>query len=297
MGGARGRAARAGAGAGMGAGSSGAAGAELVGLAQRVADAGGAAAARWFRQPALAVEAKGDASPVTLADREAEAAMRAVLAAEAPDHAIYGEEEGSSGGSSEYTWILDPIDGTRSFITGKPLFGTLVALVHRDTPIVGIIDQPVLGERWLGVRGAPSTFNGARVSARECPGGLSSSYLYATTPAMFIGERNAGAFEALKDAVREPLYGCDCYAYGLLASGFCDLVCEADLKPYDYMALVPIIEGAGGRITDWEGQPLSWDESKMGAAGEVLAAGDARVHAEALKVLRGSMTGVGSTSP
>jgi len=271
-------------------------GAGLVGLAQRVADAGGAAAARRFRQPALAVEAKGDASPVTLADREAEAAMRAVLAREAPDHAIYGEEEGSSAGSSEYTWILDPIDGTRSFITGKPLFGTLVALVRGGTPIVGIIDQPVLGERWVGVRGAPSTFNGARVSVRAC-GDLSASYLYATTPDMFIGERNAGAFGALREAVREPLYGCDCYAYGLLASGFCDLVCEADLKPYDYMALVPIIEGAGGLITDWEGQPLSWDASKVGAAGEVLAAGDAQVHAQALGVLRSSMHGRGAAAP
>lgn len=178
--------------------------------------------------------------------------------------------------------------------TGKPLFGTLIALLHNGVPILGIIDQPVLRERWLGVAGQQSTLNGQPISARHCSE-VGSAYLYATTPHMFEGPSEA-AFNRLRDAVRIPMYGCDCYAYGLLAAGLCDLVAEADLKPYDYMALVPVIEGAGGVITDWHGQPLRWQaqggSSGSGAdggvhacPGEVLAAGDAAAHRQALDLL------------
>lgn len=153
--------------------------------------------------------------------------------------------------------------------------------------MLGIIDQPVLRERWLGVAGQATTLNGRPIATRACPD-VGSAYLYATTPHMFSGPSEA-AFNRVRDAARIPLYGCDCYAYGLLAAGHCDLVVEADLKPYDYMALIPIIEGAGGRVTDWRGAPLRWDvRSAAGAeswVGEVVAAGDARAHAHAVELL------------
>jgi inositol-phosphate phosphatase/L-galactose 1-phosphate phosphatase/histidinol-phosphatase len=153
--------------------------------------------------------------------------------------------------------------------------------------VLGIIDQPILKERWLGVSGQPSTLNGAAIATRACPA-IASAYLYATTPHMFQGATEE-AFVRVRDAVRIPLYGCDCYAYGLLAAGHCDLVVEADLKPYDYMALVPVIQGAGGVVTDWRGQPLRWGAEDAAAgracAGEVVAAGDARCHEQALAAL------------
>ncbi len=175
---------------------------------------------QYFRTP-IAVDVKADASPVTAADRAAEAAMRALVAARAPTHAVFGEEGGLSrgtGGAEEYVWVLDPIDGTKSFITGKPLFGTLVSLVHAPsgTPLLGVIDQPVLRERWLGVRGQSTTMNGAPLSTRRC-GALRDAYLYSTTPLMF-DDATRPAYEALAAAVRIPMFGCDCYAYGARAA-------------------------------------------------------------------------------
>ncbi|EFN53278.1 hypothetical protein CHLNCDRAFT_58575 [Chlorella variabilis] len=166
----------------------------------------------------------------------------------------------------------------------KPLFGTLIALLHRGEPVLGIIDQPILKERWVGVAGQRSTLNGQPISTREC-GAVGDAYLYATTPHMFAGDTEA-AFNRVRDAVRIPMYGCDCYAYGLLAAGYCDLVVEADLKPYDYMALVPVIQGAGGVVTDWRGQPLRWQGDVAACSGEVVAAGDARAHQQALELLQ-----------
>lgn len=272
--------------------------AEFVELAHCLADAAGKVSSRYFRTP-VPVDVKSDASPVTIADREAELAVRQLIAQRCPDHSIFGEEGGylagdgsgpsSSGsqGTSEWLWVIDPIDGTKSFITGKPLFGTLVALLHRGTPVLGIIDQPILKERWLGVAGQQSTLNGRPISTRAC-GSIGDAYLYATTPHMFEGESEA-AFNRVRDAVRIPMYGCDCYAYGLLAAGHADLVVEADLKPYDYMALVPVIQGAGGVVTDWQGQPLRWTVGSHGdvtaCSGEVLAAGDAEAHRQALELL------------
>ena len=186
--------------------------------------------------------------------------------------------------------MFDPIDGTKSFITGKPLWGTLIALLHNGEPVVGILDQPYLRERWVGVAGTPSTLNGAPIST-TAKSALSDAYMYSTTPLMFQGA-NATAYERLKAKVKIPMYGCDCYAYGLLAAGFADLVVEADLKPYDYMALVPIVIGAGGTFTDWTGAPLRWvaphgdgDGDHVAFQGEVVAAGCAAVHAAALDAL------------
>ena len=248
-------------------------------LAERLADMSGEVLRRYFRQP-IAVDDKSDDSPVTIADREVERTLRDAIAAAFPDHGILGEEYGSEKLDAEYVWVLDPIDGTKSFITGKATFGTLIALCRNGAPVVGVIDQPIIRERWIGAAGRPTSFNGQTVRARADVR-LADALLYATTPQMFVGD-DAAAFERLTKQVKHPLYGADCYAYGLLASGFTDLVCEAALKPYDYCALVPVVAGAGGKITDWENRPLT-----IASGPRVLAAGDAALHAQALSVLAG----------
>lgn len=245
--------------------------------AERMADAVRPIVLAYFRQ-GVAIDAKADASPVTVADREAEARIRDMIEDEFPDHGILGEEHGSVRLDAEFVWVLDPIDGTKSFVTGKPLFGTLIALARHGRPVVGVIDAPALGERWVGVEGRPSTFNGAPARVRACPG-LDRAWLYATSPQMFEGA-DAAAFENLRRQCRASMYGADCYAYGLLANGTVDLVCEASTKPYDYCALVPVIQGAGGIITDWAGRPLEIESD-----GRVLAAGDASLHTAALAAL------------
>lgn len=249
----------------------------LAEFAGRLAEAGGRAVRRHFRTP-LRVDSKADASPVTAADREAEQAMRAMIEETCPAHGIVGEEYGSVRGDAEYIWVLDPIDGTRAFIAGKPLFGTLIALLKDGAPLLGVIDQPILGERWLGISGRPTTFNGAPVAARPCAG-LDLATLNATTPDMFDHDE-AARFAQLSSLVRSTDYGGDCYAYGLLASGFIDLIAEADLKPYDFCALIPVVEGAGGVITDWAGSRLT-----LASGGRVVAAGDPALHREAVAAL------------
>ena len=188
--------------------------------------------------------------------------------------------------------MVDPIDGTKSFITGKPLWGTLLALLYRGEPVLGLIDHPVLRERWLGVKGSRTTFNGEETSTRSCGGKLKAAYLYATTPDMFAAGEIEEAWVRVRDAVRIPLYGCDCYAYGLLALGHADLVVEADLGPYDYLAIAPVVAGAGGKMTDWKGGELraNYDRatrthSVEGLSREVVAAGDSETHAAALEKL------------
>lgn len=251
--------------------------AEFLPLAERLADAAGEPARRYFRT-GLTIDSKDDQSPVTRADREAESAMREILAAEVPEHGIIGEEFGSERADAEWVWVLDPIDGTKSYVTGVPLFGVLVSLVHRGRPVLGIIDQPIMGERWVGASGTATLFNGNEIRTHACAT-LESAWLNATTPHMFDDTEGA-AFEALRLRCREVRYGGDCYAYGLLASGHVDLVVESGLQPYDYCALAPVISGAGGTITDWQGFPLTLESS-----GQVIAAGDARMHEAALSIL------------
>jgi inositol-phosphate phosphatase/L-galactose 1-phosphate phosphatase/histidinol-phosphatase len=265
--------------------------AEYVSLANELVDAAGAITTRYFRTK-LEIDDKNDASPVTIADRDAESAMRALVKRNFPDHAIFGEEMGvelGAGGAQDWCWVFDPIDGTKSFITGKPLWGTLVSLLHHGKPVLGILDQPVLKERWVGIDGERTTLNGAPIATRPCEN-LKDAYMYATTPLMFEGA-NEAPYQRVAASVKVPMYGCDCYAYGLLAAGFCDLVVEADLKPYDYMALVPIVIGAGGAFTDWDGHDLVWQGSVDAIKnneyqGEVCAAGDAETHKQALVVLK-----------
>ena len=249
----------------------------FVQLANELAVAIRPIAARYFRTP-VAIDDKTDASPVTIADREAETAMRALLTQHVPQHGVFGEEHGAVRTDADYVWVLDPIDGTKAFITGLPIFGTLIALLHHGKPVLGVIDQPILKERWLGVAGERSTFNGKPIRVRACTD-LADAYMYSTAPIMFPGEwekRHA----ALTQRVKLFRWGGDCYAYGLLAAGYADLCVEASLEPYDYMALVPVVQGAGGRLTDWRGGPLG-----LVGSGRVVAAGDERTHAEALAVL------------
>jgi inositol-phosphate phosphatase / L-galactose 1-phosphate phosphatase / histidinol-phosphatase len=239
-----------------------------IALAAALADAAGAAIRPLFRG-AYALEDKADASPVTAADRAAEAAMRRLIEAECPRDGIIGEEYGEKPGTTGRVWILDPIDGTTSFIAGRPIFGTLIALIEGGWPVLGIIDQPIARERWVGAAGKPTMFNGAPVRARACRA-LDQALLATTSPHLFSDDQ-APHFLGLaaKVARRRIIYGGDCYNYGLIASGHVDLVVEAGLKLHDFAALVPIVEGAGGTMCDWAGEPLNAD-----SAGDVIALGD-----------------------
>jgi inositol-phosphate phosphatase/L-galactose 1-phosphate phosphatase/histidinol-phosphatase len=254
--------------------------AEFVALAETLADAARPVIRRYFRTP-VAVDSKDDDSPVTIADREVETAMRALINRHFPDHGILGEEHGCERCDAEWVWVLDPIDGTKAFITGKPSFGTLIALCRNGVPVLGVIDQAILGERWLGAAGRPTTLNGAPARVRACDD-LAKAYAYTTGPEHF-DSATLPAWNRIAARVRQPRYGCDCYAYALLASGFVDLVVEAGLKPYDYCALVPVIAQAGGIVTDWDGRAPT-----IASDGRICAAGDVRAHGQALKVLAGA---------
>ena len=251
--------------------------ASYVALANRLADAAGTVIRPYFRQDA-GLEFKADRSPVTRADTEAETAMRALIEAEHPDDGILGEEGDDRNRDAEYVWVLDPIDGTKSFAIGKPMFGTLIGLAKNEVPVLGIIDQPVLGERWVGGVGHPATFNGNPAKTRGC-GNLSEAWLSATAPDMFDGEDDA-AFARLSGQARHTIYGGDCYSYGLLASGHTDIVCEAKLNPWDFCALAPLVVSAGGKFTDWTGNDLT-----LASDGHVLGCGSESIHAAALATL------------
>jgi myo-inositol-1(or 4)-monophosphatase len=250
---------------------------ELLAFAHTLADAAGAVIKPLFRSAGTIDNKRAaDFDPVTAADRDAEAAMRDLIAARYPDHAVYGEEHGAEWGE-RFTWVLDPLDGTRSFIGGFPTWGTLIGLAEYGRPVVGIMDQPVTGERFTG--GPDGAFLGERrLRVRDCAS-LKDAVLYATTPDMFKGEDMAG-FRRVEQQVKLRRFGGDCYAYCMLAHGLVDLVVEASMQPYDIHALIPIVEQAGGIVTNWEGEP-AWQ------AGRIVAAGDRRVHQAALEALRG----------
>lgn len=248
-----------------------------IALATRLADAAGAVIRPLFRAR-YSVETKADATPVTEADRQAEAAIRAILETERPGDGIIGEEYGVIRERAERRWVLDPIDGTRSFMTGRPIFGTLIALIEAETPVLGIIDQPILRERWVGALGQPTLFNGNRARTRECTQ-LANAHLGTTSPYLFDGSSRA-SFEAVSAAASNLVLGGDCYSYGLLALGQLDLVIESGLKLHDFAALVPVVEGAGGRMCDWRGNPLG-----AGSDGRVIAAGCAALIPSVLDLL------------
>ena len=214
--------------------------ARFLAAAEAAADVAGAVIRPLFRA-GLGADLKGDQSPVTIADRTAELAMRAVIAERLPDHGIMGEEFGLERAEARLRWVLDPIDGTRAVITGRPVFGTLLALLDGGTPILGVIDQPVTGDRWIGAAGRTTIFRGpygGRLGCRPCPA-LDQAELSCTMPEMFGAD--LPAWTRMTKAVRRTSYGGDCYAYGLLALGQIDVIVEADLKIWDWAAIGPVI--------------------------------------------------------
>ncbi len=254
---------------------------DVQATANAMADAARAVTLPLFRSPDLSTENKLDSGfdPVTDADRAAERAMREVLAQRRPLDAIQGEEYGFTAGSSGFTWVLDPIDGTRAFLSGLPCWGTLIALCAEDGPVHGIIDQPFTGERWEGgpLGGHHSGPHGDRALQTRAPRPLSEAILFSTFPEIGTPQDQA-LFQRVSRSVRLTRFGTDCYAYGLLALGQIDLVIEAGLNDYDICAPIAVIEAAGGIVTNWEGGPAH-------SGGRVLAAANEAIHAEALALL------------
>lgn len=229
----------------------------------------------------LAVEDKGSDrfDPVTAADRDAELAMRKLIKASFPDHGIVGEEFGPEREDADFVWVLDPIDGTRSFISGLPVWGTLIGLIKDGKPLLGMMAQPFTGERFAG-DGSRAWYTGPGgprpLSARPCPT-LDRATLFTTSPALFNPADRAD-YDRIEAAARFARYGTDCYAYCMVAGGHADAVIESELKAYDIVALIPIIEGAGGRVSDWSG-------GSAAAGGRIVATGDPRLHAAILDLL------------
>jgi histidinol phosphatase-like enzyme (inositol monophosphatase family) len=251
--------------------------------AHALADASGAVITPFFRKR-LRIDNKAEAGafdPVTAADKASERAIRKIIRHEFPEHGIVGEEYADLAGSSPFRWVIDPIDGTRAFMMGMPLWGTLIGLLHRDTPIVGMMDQPYTRERFWGTnKGAYArsvTGEIRRMKTRSCPA-LGDAILTSTSPDLFKAGKEKQAFGQLAHEVRMTRYGGDCYAYCMLAAGHIDLVVEAGLKVFDIVPLIPVIEAAGGVVTAWDGSPAT-------SGGRVIAAGDPVLHAKAVKRL------------
>jgi myo-inositol-1(or 4)-monophosphatase len=254
-------------------------------LAHKLADAAGEVIRPYFRKTIEVIDKSKSGpkplfDPVTEADRNAESAIRALIKLHRPQDGILGEEHGNEPGTSGRTWIIDPIDGTRAFITGRHTWGTLIALCEDGIPILGIIDQPVLKERFVGRPGSSeliSTEGTRSLSTRACPS-LATAIVSTTHPWGYFNRNERAGFERVCEAARMSYFGGDCYGYALLAMGFIDVIVEGRLAPWDVAALIPVIENAGGVITDWKG-------GRFAEGGNVVAAGDPRVHAETLKLL------------
>lgn len=252
---------------------------ERLALAKALADRAGAMARQYWRTQ-LNVDHKADASPVTDVDREIERAWRNMLATRTPDAGIYGEEFGADGQAHQDLWVLDPIDGTGAFITGSPLFGSLIGFLIEGTPQIGVIEMPALHERWTAARGLGAHFNGTPCLASGLEV-LRNAALATTSPFSF-SDAERTRFAELARRVSITRFGGDCYAYALLAAGHVDLVVECALMPYDYLPIVPIVEEAGGVMTDWDGTALT-----ISSDGRVIAAASEALHAAALEVLNG----------
>jgi histidinol phosphatase-like enzyme (inositol monophosphatase family) len=250
---------------------------EFLTFAGRLADASGAMIRKAMGR-AVTGQAKGDGSPVTAIDQGVEDRIREMIAEAYPEHGIVGEERGATSRDSEFVWVLDPIDGTLPFLAGIPVFGTLIALLSGAVPVLGVIDMPATHERWIGCEGMATTRNGEPVSVRTC-GDLSSALLSTSNPD-FYGEADYPALQRLKAAARWTVYGGSCMSYAQIASGRIDIGIDVAFDPFDYLALVPVIRGAGGVITDWDGDPLTLESGDR-----LIAAGDSRTHAQALAIL------------
>lgn len=252
---------------------------ETIGFLDELADISGSVIRNYYRK-GFALEAKSKGDPVTEADKKTEEALRKHITEKYPDDGIQGEEFGITKGTSGRVWVIDPIDGTRAFTVGRATFTTVIGLCENGVPIAGLLDQPVIGDRWIGAKNNPTFFNGKPVSTRDCAD-ISVSRLVLTSPDQFKTDAEKAAYRTVSDATGFQIYGGDCYAYGLMASGYADAILEAGLKAHDIMGLVPIIKGAGGIITDWQGQEITLEN----CTGHTLAAGDAALHQRLLALI------------
>lgn len=246
---------------------------EFIDLAVHLADEAGDIIRQYYRQP-FDVSHKSDESPVTIADKSVEQRLRAIIEEKRPQDGIIGEEFGIKDSQNQYDWVFDPIDGTKSFVIGRPTFGTLIALCENGMPILGVIDQPILKERWVGAKDRATIFNGKEIKTRACSD-LAQARLASTSPAQL-----PDLWQRLYDVGNMVVWGGDCYSYGLLSMGGLDAVIETQLSTYDYAALPPIIEGAGGHMCDWNGKPLD-----INSDGRVLAVSDIALKSQILEVL------------
>lgn len=255
---------------------------ELVKFANHLADISEKIAQKYYRSNNGELS-KDDDSPVTKADREIEAIIREEIGRKFPDHGIIGEEYGNHNIDADFVWILDPIDGTSSFIIGRPLFGTLIALTYKGKSVLGIMNQPILGERWVGISEQGSTFNGKKIQTRNCQN-ITDAVMCASSSFHFKGEDEAILKNIANITKYQKLggiiYGGDCYSYASLASGFVDIVIDPGLQVYDYAALLPIIEEAGGIVTDWQGNDL-----ELKSDVRLIACANQSLHEQALKIL------------
>lgn len=253
---------------------------EFATFANRLADAA-RACIKEFADVAPEPISKDDGSPVTAVDHAVEDRLREMISETYPDHGIVGEERGATSADKEFVWVIDPIDGTLPFLAGLPVYGTLLALVRGNAPVLGIIDMPATDERWVGCQGLASTRNGKPVKARACDN-LSDALMSTSNPD-FYAESDRPALERMKAATRWAVYGGSCMAYAQIASGQIDVGIDVSFDPTDYLALVPVITGAGGVITDWDGNALT-----LRSGDRFVAAGDSGIHLKTLAVLAGS---------
>jgi len=251
----------------------------LVECGLRTVDVSNTLIRKYMHKP-FQIEIKEDGSPATSVDQAVEDQMRAVILGEHPDHGILGEERQALAPDREFVWVIDPIDGTLPFLAGIPVFGTLLALLHNGIPVLGIIDMPMTAERWIGAEGRPTTRNGRPVHTRGCA--ELAAALMSTSNPDYYDRTNAPALERLKQATRFAVYGGSCMFYAQIASGRVDICIDVAFSAWDYMALIPVVQGAGGVFTDWQGRAAG-----LHTGSQYIAAGDARIHEQALKVLAG----------
>ncbi len=256
---------------------------ELINFGEELANLARESVLKYFRR-LESIDYKRDRTPVTVADREAESVIRQRISQLYPTHGIVGEEYGHTPADGPWCWVIDPIDGTRSFVAGRPTFGCLIAVLHDNQPILGIIDMPALNERWTGVNREPTFYNGEPCATSKC-NHLPEAIVFATSMDMFT-EDERKQFDRLSGAARFRSFGADCYAYGLLSSGYIDVVMESDMFAYDYLALVAVVEGSGGCISDWQGRPLDLSSGK-----QVLATASQELHQQCLNIIGSGRSG------
>lgn len=251
---------------------------ETLSFAHTLCDSAGEILRTYFRKT-TAIEHKADNSPVTEADKLVEHTLREMIVNTYPEHGVYGEEHARINDNASLQWVIDPIDGTRAFIAGYPIFTTLIALTENGVPVLGIIDQPILKERWVGIKGEATTLNDSPVHTRQTIHTVSSARM-ATTSMAYFNDKERDQYRTIKRQSSHSIHGGDAYAYAMLAGGQLDMVIDAQMKPYDFCALVPVVEGAGGMITDWEGNPIT-----IHSQGHILASACSTLHHATLPLL------------